>query len=288
MRQATGLRGNLICIHQAMQRRKNRGNCRHRVRRRIHANDGVSATVEQSLEHRQKDASDVICWVIGLEANTQHFAFSHRVAAAGNVANPGGGEDEILVAHQFGYCGRDLRDDGPLNLLDLNVRGCVVQEEFAKLADRHAPYHTESFLVEGFQDEACDIVLRWIDQGTSDNLPSVKSASLRLAATRSRSDRAAIPANWSPDFSSLALANSSRRSEKSKRSIMRHFRTGTPCYRKKSRAACCRLSKSWLSKSLVTVSAGQTDGSGGDFLPRKNDGRLRFVRESSAQPRSWK
>src|SRR5208282_1295186 len=171
MRQATGLRGNLICIHQAMQRRKNRGNCRHRVRRRIHANDGVSATVEQSLEHRQKDASDVICWVIGLEANTQHFAFSHRVAAAGNVANPGGGEDEILVAHQFGYCGRDLRDDGPLNLLDLNVRGCVVQEEFAKLADRHAPYHTESFLVEGFQDEACDIVLRWIDQGTSDNLP---------------------------------------------------------------------------------------------------------------------
>src|SRR5208282_771456 len=50
--------------------------------------------------------------------------------------------------------------------------------------------------------------------------PSVKSASLRLAATRSRSDRAAMPANWSPDFSSLALANSSRRSEKSNRSIM--------------------------------------------------------------------
>src|SRR5277367_2588644 len=48
----------------------------------------------------------------------------------------------------------------------------------------------------------------------------VISASLRLAATRWRSDRAAMPANWSPDFSSLALANNSRRSQKSKRSIM--------------------------------------------------------------------
>src|SRR3979411_2014762 len=47
---------------------------------------------------------------------------------------------------------------------------------------------------------------------------SVRSASLRLAATRSLSDRAAIPANWSPDFSSLALAKSSRRSEKTNRS----------------------------------------------------------------------
>ena len=54
--------------------------------------------------------------------------------------------------------------------------------------------------------------------------PSVKSASLRFAATRSRSDRAAMPASWSPDFSSLALANSSRRSEKSNRSIINRSR----------------------------------------------------------------
>src|SRR4029077_1928975 len=40
---------------------------------------------------------------------------------------------------------------------------------------------------------------------------NVRSASARLAATRSCSERAAIPASWSPDFSSLAFANSSRR-----------------------------------------------------------------------------
>src|SRR5689334_20287578 len=56
----------------------------------------------------------------------------------------------------------------------------------------------------------------------------VKSASSHFAATRSRSDRAAIPANWSPDFSSLALAKSSRRSEKSNCSIMEDCLARTP------------------------------------------------------------
>src|SRR5947209_19166125 len=40
----------------------------------------------------------------------------------------------------------------------------------------------------------------------------LRSASACLAATRSCSERAAMPARWSPDFSSLALAKSSRRS----------------------------------------------------------------------------
>ena len=45
---------------------------------------------------------------------------------------------------------------------------------------------------------------------------SVRSARTSLAATRSRSVAAARPASWSPDFSSLALANTSRRSAKAK------------------------------------------------------------------------
>src|SRR5262249_55004788 len=59
----------------------------------------------------------------------------------------------------------------------------------------------------------------------------------RFAATRSRSERAAIPANWSPDFSSFALANSLRRSVKSKRSIMRGSAAASPCYRKNADVA---------------------------------------------------
>src|SRR3954463_3772687 len=46
--------------------------------------------------------------------------------------------------------------------------------------------------------------------------PRQKSARTSLAATRSRSVRADTPARWSPDFSSLALAKTSRRSAKVK------------------------------------------------------------------------
>ena len=48
--------------------------------------------------------------------------------------------------------------------------------------------------------------------GVSAISPSVTSASAILAATRSSSEPAASPASWSPDFSSLALASSVRRS----------------------------------------------------------------------------
>jgi len=50
------------------------------------------------------------------------------------------------------------------------------------------------------------------------------SASFRFAATRSRSKRAAKPDNWPPEFSSLALAKISRRSEDSNLSDMVAFR----------------------------------------------------------------
>src|SRR5271163_834261 len=45
MRQATGLRGDFIGIHEAIQGRKNRADGIDRVSRRIYTNDGVSTTV---------------------------------------------------------------------------------------------------------------------------------------------------------------------------------------------------------------------------------------------------
>src|ERR1700758_599913 len=47
-----------------------------------------------------------------------------------------------------------------------------------------------------------------------------RSARALFAATRSRSDVAAIPASWSPDFSSFALAKSSLRSANWNRSLI--------------------------------------------------------------------
>src|SRR6267378_3531046 len=98
--------------------------------------------------------------------------------------------------------------------------------------------------------------------------PRVKSASLRFAATRSRSDRAAMPANWSPDFSSLALANSSRRSEKANRSIMNVPGWRHSCYRKsrERRATVCWFWKRGLAPgALLTVGRGNYRGCGVRF-----------------------
>src|SRR5713101_1424971 len=67
--------------------------------------------------------------------------------------------------------------------------------------------------------------MRWLTSSSSGSINGWATISERrtsartsLAATRSRSEPAAIPASRSPDFSSLALANTSRKSAKTKRS----------------------------------------------------------------------
>ena len=96
---------------------KNRADGLHRVGGRIHADDRVSTAVEQSFECGQKNSADVVGRVIGLHADAQHSTLSHGIAAAGDVADLGGREHQILVAHQLGYGGGDFRDDGFLQRL---------------------------------------------------------------------------------------------------------------------------------------------------------------------------
>src|SRR4029077_4043573 len=98
MCEATNLRGNFVCIHQAIQRCENRADCFDRVGGGIHTDDCVSAAIEKSLEGRQKDSADVVGRVIGLHADAQHSLLSHGIAAAGDVADLGGCQHQILVA----------------------------------------------------------------------------------------------------------------------------------------------------------------------------------------------
>src|SRR3984893_17942431 len=134
MREATNLRGNFVCIHQAIQRCENRADCFDRVGGGIHTDDCVSTAVEKSLECRQKNAADVVSRVIGLHADAEHSTLSHGIAAVCDVADFGGCQHEIFVAHQLGYRGGDFWDDGLLKRLELSVCGSLVEEELAKLA----------------------------------------------------------------------------------------------------------------------------------------------------------
>src|SRR5271165_2609481 len=163
------LSGDFVVIYQAMQRQQDRTDGLHRVGGWIHSDDCVSAAVKQSFESSEKNSADVVGGMIGLRADAQYSALSHRVAAAGHVADLGGGQHQILVAHQLGYGGGYFGDDGLLQRLNLRVRGAVVQQEVAKLSHRHAGYATKSLLVECIENQAGDFVTVGIDEGAADN-----------------------------------------------------------------------------------------------------------------------
>src|SRR5580693_4483946 len=112
MRQATGLRGNLVGVDEAMQSRQDRADCFHRIGSWVHADDGVSAAVEQAFESREKNSAEVIGGMIGLSADAEHSTLTHGIAAAGDVADLSSRKDEVLVAHEFGHGGGDFGDDG--------------------------------------------------------------------------------------------------------------------------------------------------------------------------------
>ena len=49
----------------------------------------------------EQDAGEVVGRVVGLDADAEHAALAHRVAAARDVADLARGEDQVLVAHQL-------------------------------------------------------------------------------------------------------------------------------------------------------------------------------------------
>ena len=195
VREAAGLRGDVVGLDEAREGVENRGDGVDGIGGGIDADDGVAAAIEQALERGEKDAADIVDGMIRLDADAEDAALAHRVAATGDVADSGGGEDQILVAHDFRGSGRDFGNDGALKLAKLRFGGGVVEKIFAKFADGHALERREGFAVVGVEDEAGDVVVAGSIRGCATISASGRSASRRLAATRSRSERAAMPAS---------------------------------------------------------------------------------------------
>ena len=135
----------------------------HRIGCRIHSDHGISAPVKKPLERGQQNSAEIIDGMIRLNANPQHAALSHRIAAARDVPNFRRGQDQVFVAHDLGGGRRNFWDDGPLHLLQLFFGGGVVEEVFAELAHGHAFDLLEALLVECFQNQAAHFVFGGID-----------------------------------------------------------------------------------------------------------------------------
>src|SRR5437868_772126 len=116
VRQAAGLRGSLISVHQALKPAQNSADGLDRISGGIHSDDGIAAPVKQALKSCQQYAADVIGWMIGLDADAQHSALAHGIAATSDVADLGSRENQILVAHDLGRGRGNFRDDRPLDL----------------------------------------------------------------------------------------------------------------------------------------------------------------------------
>ncbi len=135
VREAAGLRGHVVGVDEALERVEDRRDGFDGIGGGIHADDGVAAAVEQAFEGGEEDAADVVDGMIRLDADAENAALAHRVAAAGDIADFRRGEDEILVAHDFGDGGGDFGNDGALEL----VESCASVVASSRMYSRNSP-----------------------------------------------------------------------------------------------------------------------------------------------------
>ena len=165
------MRRHAISIDQPGERAQNCANRFHRIRRRVHSDHGVAASEEEPLKRGQQNPANIIHGMIGLSADSQHSALAHRVPATRHVPDFGRGEDEVLVAHDFGNGRRDFGNDRPLELFQLFFARGVVENKFPEFAHGHALDSLKPLRVVGFQEQAADFVVGRIDQRLRGRFP---------------------------------------------------------------------------------------------------------------------
>src|SRR6516164_997257 len=141
MRETAALSRYLIGIYQAIERVQDGADSLNRIGSRIYANHCISTSVEKPFEGRQQNSANVVGRMVGLNADAQHSALTHRVTAPRHIAD-------------FGTGGCYLRDDGPLDSLQLCCTCCIVQNELSELTDGHAPDGQKSVLIECLEKQA--------------------------------------------------------------------------------------------------------------------------------------
>ena len=170
MGQAAGLRGDLQCLDQAVERTEDGLGDIDRLGGRIDADHRIAAAEEQAVGGRQEDAAQVVAGMIRLDADAHDAALAHRVATTGHHPDLARGQDQVLVAHQLGRRRGHLRSQpGPDRGQRLAGRR-VVEDPFAELADGQTAEGLEGVAVERLADQPADLVGVGIDQRVVDDL----------------------------------------------------------------------------------------------------------------------
>ena len=158
-------------LDQAVERAEDRRGDLDRLGGRVDADHRVAAAVEQAVGGREQDAAEVVAGMVRLDADAQHPALAHRVAAAGHDPDLARGQHQVLVAHQLGRRRRDLRRRCPGGPRPASLAGRgVVEDPLAELADGQAAERCEGVAVERVEDQPADLVDVGIDQRVVDDL----------------------------------------------------------------------------------------------------------------------
>ena len=85
--------------------------------------------------------------MIGLNADPQDSGLTHRVATATHHPELAGGDDQVLVAHQFGHRGRDLGSDPAPYGRKVVASRLIVEDPLPKPTDRQVADTSKSGVI---------------------------------------------------------------------------------------------------------------------------------------------
>ena len=71
MGEHAALRGDVVAMDEFVDELEELLHHRHRIRRRIDADDRVAAAIEEPLQHRRRDALEVVGRMVGLETRRE-------------------------------------------------------------------------------------------------------------------------------------------------------------------------------------------------------------------------
>ena len=108
--------------------------------------------------------------MVRLQADAQHAAFAHGVAAACDHADLRRCQHQIFVAHDFGDRRSHLRSNGPVQPPKFGFSGFIAKNEFPELAHGHAFDGRKGLSIMSFENQAAYIVLVGINDGIRENL----------------------------------------------------------------------------------------------------------------------
>src|SRR3974390_725531 len=114
MGEATRLGRNRKRSNQAVECSQNGDDGRDRIRGWVHANDGISAAVEDAVKGGEQNPADVVRGMVWLQTDAKNAALSHSIPATRNRTDLRRSQHQVLVTHQFRNCRRHFRRDAPL------------------------------------------------------------------------------------------------------------------------------------------------------------------------------